>query len=319
MEQKALPKNHYPILVAEDDPLTRRLLETILTKAGYQVISAQNGAEALRILNGSFFPIVITDWMMPETDGLELCRAIRKVNFPGYIFIIIITANDSKDDIISGLQAGADDYLTKPFNHAELRARIATAVRILNLEHSLKEANEKIKRLSVTDSLTGVYNRGFLTERLPQDLGHARENLQPISLIMCDIDRFKEINDHYGHQTGDAVLIVFADCLKNNIRLGIDWVTRYGGEEFLVVLPGTDASTAGALAEKIRRALMDVVVNIEDHDLRFTASFGVSSLSGTGPHAPGSTPEALINEADRCLYQAKHEGRNRVIIASPAG
>ena len=183
MKHLLLDRGRFPVLIAEDDPVTRRLLEKVLSHAGYQVASSGDGSEALHLLEKNFYPIVITDWMMPKVDGLELCRSVRKMTSPGYIFVIIITANDSKDDIIAGLQAGADDYITKPFNQAELRARLSTAVRVLTLEQTLKEASEQIKNLSIRDSLTNVYNRGFLTERLPQNLDESLAASQHLSLI----------------------------------------------------------------------------------------------------------------------------------------
>jgi len=318
LDHRTLDKSSFPILIAEDDPVTRRLLETILIKAGYRVTSSENGSEALSILENAFFPIVITDWMMPNIDGLELCRLIRAIDFPGYIFIIIITANDSKDDIIAGLRAGADDYITKPFNHAELRARLFTALRVLTLERSLKQANQQIRLLSITDSLTEVYNRAFVTERLPQDLSQVRSPDRPLSLIMCDIDHFKNINDRHGHQAGDDVLKQFSRCLRSALDNERNWIARYGGEEFLVVLPETDLRKAASLAEKLRRTVNALHIPVDGHLLSFTASFGVSSVAGAENSPHRLRAETLINEADRCLYEAKHQGRNRVIISPEA-
>ena len=315
MKHQPLDKSNFPLLIAEDDPVTRRLLEKVLFNAGYQVLSSKNGLEALQIMEKNFCPIVITDWMMPKVDGLELCRSVRKMTFPGYVFIIIITANDSKDNIIAGLQAGADDYITKPFNQAELRARLSTAVRVLSLEQTLKEANEQIRNLSIRDSLTNVYNRGFLTEQLPHNLDEALAASQPLSLIMCDIDHFKHINDHYGHQAGDTVLIEFCNCLRTVIGDTNEWIARYGGEEFLIILPNTTLTEAGNVAEQIRTMLSHMVVVIEDAQIGFTASFGVSSFDGNKATTARPSPDALINEADRCLYEAKKEGRNCVIVS----
>ena len=197
-----------------------------------------------------------------------------------------------------------------------MRARLSAALRVLSLEQTLKEANDKIRSLSITDSLTNVYNRGFLTERLPQDLGDALAASQPLSLIMCDIDHFKDINDCHGHQVGDEVLIQFCNCLGTGIQDDGKWIARYGGEEFLLVLPNTTINDAGTLAEQLQKTICDLVMTIDGRELRFTASFGVSTFDGT--KAETSTvpsPEDLINEADRCLYQAKNEGRNCVIIS----
>jgi diguanylate cyclase (GGDEF)-like protein len=304
--------DHFPILIAEDDPVSRRLLEKILMKAGNTVVSVDNGQKALALINEKFFPIILTDWMMPEMDGLELCRAIRKNAYPGYVFIILLTAKDSKDDLIRGLGAGADDYLTKPFNHAELVARLNTGKRVLRLEKSLKDANEEIRILSITDPLTGSYNRGYLMNRLPQEIKRAKRYSRALSIILCDIDHFKKVNDTYGHLVGDEVLKDFARCIRHTIRHDVDWMARYGGEEFLIVLPETEVNGATAMAERLRGKLSERVTETQDKEISITASFGVA---GFAPDIPDEiiSPEALIKKADKYLYQAKQDGRNRVM------
>ena len=305
----------FPILIAEDDPVSRKLLEKILIKAGNKVVSVDNGQKALTLLNEKFFPIILTDWMMPEMDGLELCRAIRKNTYPGYVFIVLLTAKDSKDDIIRGLGAGADDYLTKPFSHAELVARLNTGKRLLRLEKSLKDANEEIRILSITDPLTGSYNRGYLTKRLPQEIKRAKRYGRALSIIICDIDHFKKVNDTYGHLVGDEVLKDFTRCIRHTIRLDVDWMARYGGEEFLIVLPETEVNGATAMAERLRGKLSERVTETQDKKISITASFGVA---GFGPDTPDEmiSPEALIKKADKYLYRAKQDGRNRVMGGS---
>ena len=304
--------DNFPILIAEDDPVSRKLLEKILIKAGNKVVSVENGQKALELFNDKFFPIVLTDWMMPEMDGLELCRAIRKNTYPGYVFIILLTAKDSKDDIIRGLGAGADDYLTKPFSHAELIARLNTGKRVLELERSLKDANEEIRILSITDPLTGTYNRGYMTERLPQEIKRARRYSRALSIILCDIDHFKKVNDTYGHLVGDRVLKDFAQCIRHSIRQDVDWTARYGGEEFLIVLPETDVNGASVMAERLKSELSQRVTETQGKQISITASFGVT---GFGPDTPDEmiSPEAMISKADKYLYQAKREGRNRAM------
>ncbi|HDZ89172.1 MAG: diguanylate cyclase [Deltaproteobacteria bacterium] len=307
----------FPVLVVEDDTVSRKLLEITLRKAGYRVTSVKNGLEALDIFKSSFFPIVLTDWMMPEMDGVQLCRAIREEVSTGYVFIFMLTARGSTDDLVEGLEAGADDYLTKPFNRAELIARLKTATRILELERSLKEANEEIRILSITDSLTGSYNRTYMNQNLPKEVRRATRYNRPISLVMVDIDHFKRVNDTYGHQAGDQVLKGLVETITASVRSGIDWVARYGGEEFLVVFPETEFQKAMGLAERLRRDVSDMKIQIKGDTIQVTASFGVSGFS------PSTSPkeishEAVINLADQALYQAKREGRNRV-VGHPAG
>ena len=299
------------ILVAEDNPTCRRYLEICLRKAGFEVSSVVNGQEALERLKKIYFPIVITDWMMPEIDGLELCQTIRNLHLPGYVYLIILTAKSSLESIVKGFEAGADEYLTKPVRQAELLARLKTAARILELEDSLKRQNEEIRALSFRDQLTGIYNRLFMLERLPQEIERACRHHHPLSLIMCDIDHFKRVNDLHGHRVGDLVLREFVDCLRALIRDGVDWMVRYGGEEFLIVLPETNLEAAFTVAERLRLAAVGKILHIKEREIQITASFGVSSIdfSISQNLIPG---ELLIELADRCLYQAKKEGRNGV-------
>jgi len=233
-------ENDIEILIVEDSYTQALRLQIILEQHGYRVAIASNGREGIDLLKRRFFPIVITDWIMPEMDGAEFCRAIRGHEFAGFVYIILVTAKDSKNDILTGLEAGADDYLVKPIDPAELVARLNTAKRIIALEHSLNTRNEEIALLSVTDPLTKAYNRRYLNDHLPMALKRAFRYGHPLSLIICDIDHFKRINDRYGHQAGDLVLEEIARHLLQFLREGIDWVVRYGGEEFAVVLPETD-------------------------------------------------------------------------------
>jgi two-component system cell cycle response regulator len=302
----------FPVLVAEDNPVSRKLLEKSLQKAGYEVVAVEDGRAALDYLKKRFCPIVLTDWMMPEMDGPDLCRAIRKSEFEGYVFLILLTAKDSKNDIIEGLEAGADDYLTKPFNPAELMARLNTGKRIVNLERSLRKANEEIRQLSITDSLTGAYNRGYLNDHLPQELKRAMRYGRSLSLILCDIDHFKRVNDTHGHQAGDLVLKVFARSLMGSIRKDLDWIARYGGEEFLIVLPETDLSGASLVGERIRKTVEKTQVDFQGVSISVTASFGLASLQSLTEN--GDPCDLLIKQADDMLYLAKSEGRNRVKV-----
>ncbi|MDY6970837.1 MAG: diguanylate cyclase [Thermodesulfobacteriota bacterium] len=299
------------VLIAEDDLPSRRLLEKTLISAGYDVVSAENGREAREMIEGSFFSIVITDWMMPEVNGLELCRAVRERDAQGYTFIVILTANNSKDELVAGLEAGADDYITKPFYREELLARLNIIRRYLEQERCLRQANERIRTLSVSDTLTGAYNRYYLNERLPQEIDRARRYGQPLSIIMCDIDHLKKINDLYGHHLGDLVLKEFVDCLRVSIREGTDWLVRYGGDEFLAVMPVTDLEGAYAAAERFRLTATERAFGVEDGRVWITGSFGATCFSPLG-RSEHVTSESMIIEADKYLYQAKRAGRNRV-------
>ena len=286
-------------------------MEMTLRQAGYDVVSAANGLEALKVFKERFFPIILTDWGMPGMDGLELCRAIRENPTEGYVFIFLITARDSKKDIIVGLEAGADDYLTKPFDRSELIARLKTALRVLDLEKSLKDAYEKIRVLSITDKLTGCFNRTYMDEYLAKEVTRATRYHRPVSLIMADIDHFKRVNDTYGHQAGDLILINFVSSVRKGLRKNVDWIARYGGEEFLMVLPETDLKSAVLTAERLREIVSKSVTEYGKHVISITASFGVAGYepSSKNPEIPY---EAIINRADSALYQAKNEGRNRV-------
>jgi len=302
----------FPVLIAEDDPVSRRLLEKNLSKVGYVVVSAANGQEALEIFKRNFFPIVISDWMMPKMNGLELCKAIRSdKSKKGYVYIVLLTGKNSKEDIIKGLEAGADDYLTKPFNRAELFARLNTGTRILELEKSLKNANEEIKILSITDPLTFVYNRGYLNEHLPHEMERAKRYGHNLSVVLCDIDFFKRVNDEYGHQAGDDVLKAFARRLIGSVRNDVDWVARYGGEEFLIVLSETDIKGAMILAERLRNEISKKAFKTHGGTLNITASFGVTGWNKRNQDNKISS-DVMINRVDQYLYQAKNGGRNMV-------
>ena len=302
----------FPILIADDNLVARKLLEKTLAKEGHEIVSVDNGKKALEMFNERFFPIVLTDWMMPEMDGLTLCQAIRKNITSSYVYILLLTAKASQEDIISGLKSGADDYLTKPINNAELIARLNIGERILTLEKSLKDANSAIKILSITDNLTKCYNRGYLTRKLPEEIARERRYGDSLSLIFCDIDHFKKINDTYGHQTGDEVLVGFANCLSKSIRTDIDWIGRYGGEEFIIVLPETPLDGAARLAERLRKVVADHKITTDGNDISITSSFGVTGFNSETLDTKISA-EKIIGAADKYLYQAKETGRNKVI------
>jgi two-component system chemotaxis response regulator CheY len=233
------------ILIAEDDPVSRRLLEAFLSKWGYDIVVTSDGSEAWDVLQRPEAPnLVISDWMMPNIDGLELCRKIREMERSSYTYFIILTAKERKEDVIKGLEAGADDFLIKPFNQEELKYRVQIGERIIELE-------QRILQLASTDSLTGVLNRRAFMERMEQEINRSNRENTPFSLILADIDYFKKINDSYGHQVGDLVLQRFTELLSKSAR-PYDFLGRYGGEEFLVCLPGGDGLQGQSIAERMR-------------------------------------------------------------------
>jgi two-component system, cell cycle response regulator len=300
------------ILLAEDDPVTRMLMTRFLKKAGYEVDAVANGSEALDRMTRRYYPMLVTDWEMPEMDGVSLCKAVRNLQMDGYVYALLLTARDSKEHIIAGLEAGADDYLIKPVHEPELIARLNAGRRILNLEHSLRVANQRNRILSITDALTGTYNRRYLMEQLPRELERCRRYGYPLSVLMCDIDHFKQINDACGHAAGDDVLQQFAARAQKSIRTNSDWIARYGGEEFLVVLPETGYEGAVAVAEKIRNVVATTPFATRTGHATVTASFGAASTGSSGPDISLKV-DALIRAADECLYRSKQEGRDRTI------
>jgi len=305
------------ILLAEDDPVTRMLMTRFLKKAGYEVDAVADGAEALDRMTKRYYPILVTDWEMPEMDGVALCKAMRTLQLDGYVYALLLTARDAKEHIIAGLEAGADDYLVKPVHEPELIARLNAGRRILALEHSLRAANQQNRILSITDALTGTYNRRYLMEQLPREVERCRRYANPLSVLMCDIDHFKQLNDAQGHAAGDDVLQQFAARMQKSIRCNSDWVARYGGEEFLIVLPETDHQGALFVAEKMRSMMTAMPFLTRAGVAQVTASFGVAS---TGPQGPALTlkVDTLLRTADECLYRSKQTGRNRTTGAEIA-
>jgi diguanylate cyclase (GGDEF)-like protein len=291
------------VLAAEDNPVFQSMLRTLLRKWGYDAVIAQNGNEAWQILESEDAPrLAVLDWMMPGMDGVQICRKVRSANREPYIYIVLLTARADSQDLVEGMDAGADDYLTKPFNAQELRVRIRAGRRILDLHGALR-------RQATHDGLTGLLNRNSILVRLSEELGRHEREGRPLSLLMVDLDRFKSVNDTYGHLAGDGVLREAAARMTATSRC-YDGLGRYGGEEFLVVLPGCDLGAAAAQAERLREAIAQVLFPVGE-GLQVTCSIGIASASGGGP-------EALIRHADQALYDAKGQGRNRVVIRKTA-
>jgi diguanylate cyclase (GGDEF)-like protein len=300
------------VLAAEDNPVFQSMLRALLTKWGYDVVPARDGLEALRILESAVPPrLAILDWMMPGMDGVELCRRVRASGREPYIYILLLTGRTESQDLVEGMDAGADDYITKPFNAHELRVRLRAGRRILDLQEELMVAREALRDQATHDGLTGLLNRTTILDALRTELTRAARERRPVALLMVDLDHFKLVNDTHGHLAGDAVLRETARRMKSSVR-PYDSLGRYGGEEFLMVLPGCDAAAAQAQAERFRETLAGEPIAIGDQSIRVTCSIGVSGC--TGPLVSGS--DTLVREADFALYQAKNRGRNQVAQAS---
>lgn len=297
------------ILLVDDEPTQRLIMARLLKRAGYEVETAANGREALAKIDAGDFQLMITDWEMPEMDGIALCGALRSGPGRAYIYTILLTARDASEHVVTGLQAGADDYLTKPVIEPELIARLNTGKRIVTLERSLRTANEENRRLSITDPLTGAYNRRYLMEQLPREIERAARYGRQLAAIMCDVDHFKKINDTHGHQAGDEVLRRFVAHLQGGVR-GCDWVARYGGEEFVVVLPETICANAETAAEHLRKQISAAPLDLPGLSIPVTASFGVSGWKDLVP--AGATLDALMAKCDEGVYASKAAGRDRI-------
>jgi diguanylate cyclase (GGDEF)-like protein len=302
------------ILVADDDTLSRRLLQKTLLRAGYQVTCVFNGRQAVEHFNGpDAARLALLDWIMPELDGPGVCREVRKHRDQSYVYMILLTSKESKEDVVAGLDSGADDYLIKPFNADELRARLRTGERILHLEDRLVEAREQMRFRATHDHLTSLWNRGVIMDLLGRELTRSQREGVSTAIILGDLDHFKNVNDTYGHLVGDQVLREVARRLLLSVR-SYDFVGRYGGEEFLTVLNNCRPDSALARAEDIRKCICTRPVQTDAGPLEVTMSLGLL-VSCDWRHRPA---EELINEADAALYAAKAEGRNRVKIAKPA-
>jgi two-component system, cell cycle response regulator len=300
------------ILLVDDEPTQRLIMARLLKRAGFEVDTADNGREALAKIRDGNFQLLITDWDMPEMDGITLCKTVRSFRDAGYIYIIMLNARDSIADVVAGLESGADDYLTKPVIEPELIARLNTGKRIVTLERSLHAANEENRRLAVTHPLTGVYNRLHLMTRLPIEVDDATRCVHPLTVVVWDIDDFKGVNDKYGHIVGSEVLVAMAKLLAPHIALARGWFAHHGGDEFIAVLPAGDLNAARSLAESLRSAMSNTPLLINGVEIRVTASFGVSGWDGV--NQPASSTNELLQFADRAVYESKAGGRNCVSV-----
>lgn len=303
------------VLIVDDDDLVLARLQDLVTAAGYAVRTAATGVEAMTLLEESAASIVITDLSMPGMNGLELCRRIREHVWPGYVYVVLLTAKDQEKDILAGLDAGADDYIGKRTSSAQFTARLRTARRVLALEYSLKSALEKKRRVAMTDALTGAYNRRYFTRHLSRETKRAQRFGGKVSLLLLDIDHFKRVNDSYGHGGGDIVLKRLTREISKYLRRDTDWCARIGGEEFALVLEGTTRADAFRRAEKVRRAIESTSIETPKGAVRITVSIGISGLEEfTNRHL--ATAQALLERADTNLYASKARGRNCVTLSN---
>jgi two-component system, cell cycle response regulator len=294
------------ILIADDEPVSLRMLEKTLQRAGYQVTAVRNGREAVEELCRSEGPrLALLDWMMPEFDGPAVCREVRNQRGQRHVHLVLLTSKNSKQDVVTGLASGADDYLIKPFDPEELKARLHTGLRILQLEDNLLEAREEMRYKATHDALTSLLNRGTIVELLARELTRTRREDGCTIAVLGDLDHFKLVNDTHGHLVGDEVLREVARRLLGSVR-SYDFVGRYGGEEFLLVLNNCETKMSMQRAEEIRNAVCRSPIFTSRGPMSVTVSVGVIASRGRDLQ----TVEELLRDADRALYSAKAAGRN---------
>ena len=305
------------ILVVDDVPDNVDILDARLSSRGYVVQTAADGPSALEAVRAEPPQLLLLDVMMPGMDGYEVARRIKEDEALPFIPIILVTALNQSEDVVEGLESGADDYISKPYNFRELEARVRAMLRIKRLQDELDEknrelelANQRLRKLSITDGLTELFNHRHVHELLQEEYERSRRTGEPLGVAMLDLDRFKHVNDTYGHPTGDVILYETARIIRDTAR-EIDMVGRYGGEEFIAILPNTDEDAAARFAERVRERVEQHVFRDGATEVRMTTSCGVSSYP-----AAGASPEDVLKAADQALYQAKRGGRNRVVRAS---
>ena len=294
-------RNALRVLIAEDDGPTRLKLEVLLKRLAYDVSIAHDGTQAWHMLQHERGPcIAILDWMMPGLDGIEVCRNVRQSGGASLIYIVMLTSRDGQNDIVAAMEAGADDYLSKPFDADELRVRVSSGQRVLKLQESLRAQ-------ATHDALTGLFNRRTILDMLKRELAHAARDGTSVAVILGDLDKFKQVNDTHGHAVGDTVLREAARRLSSPLRR-VDGLGRYGGEEFLIVLPDCDTVNAFHVAERVRCAIASPRVETAVGQVEVTVSLGVA----VAHKGASSTYDLLLLAADQALYRAKAGGRNQV-------
>jgi len=312
--QQLAPEWRCRVLIVDDDAIIGAHLSAVLRNAEYDVQVAISGEQALRILDTTPCQIVLTDWQMPGMDGLALCRRVRIEHIESYIYVTMLTVRDGKQDMLTSLAAGADDYIVKGSSNEEILARMEVARRITHLEYSLRRSNRENRRLAVTDPLTATHNRRYLMKYLPRELARAQRYDRPLSVLCCDIDGFKQVNDRLGHAAGDHVLKEFALRATRCLRETSDWLARSGGDEFVIVMPETTLRGAHSVAQKLRHVLATPPLVIRDRPLTMTLSIGVTALE-TRHEIFDTTAFELLRAADQGLYASKQSGKDQVTSA----
>jgi two-component system, cell cycle response regulator len=294
------------VLIAEGDEIARAAMLTALGQLGYNPIAAKDGAHALKLLQGANAPrLVLWDWRMPQLAGVDAIRRVRQLQLPHPPYIVLLAASADKDKIGAGLEAGANDYVSKPFDQDELRARIMIGERILMLQGELKTALQRLDHQATHDSLTGILDRRAIVDRLGKEMARVKRETSSLSIGLCDLDYFRRINDVHGYQVGDEVLKGFAEVVSSQLR-PYDSLGRYGGEEFLVVVPGCVADHATELFGRLCSTIAAWPLDTQAGKISVTMSVGAASTAGD------KSVDDLLGAADAALYSAKQEGRNRV-------
>jgi len=297
------------ILIADDSEITRLMLYHKLSEWGYEIEIANDGEEAWEILCQENPPtLAIIDWMMPNMDGITLCKKIRENIKEPYIYMIILTMRNKKNDLIESMEAGADDFVSKPFDADVLKVRLRAGIRILDLHNALISAREELRIQATYDQLTGLFNRRAIMDMFNREISRASRETSPIGVLMVDVDHFKKINDNYGHPAGDIVLKEAANRMKDSVRT-YDSVGRFGGEEFLVILPKCGMNEVMIVAERLKKSISNQNFDLNNESIKVTISIGATNII---PDSIKIDQDFIIQLVDTALYKAKKNGRDRI-------